>query len=91
MFGQTVTASADLMRQFRNRAHRAARKSAIGMDWRWTPACGVVPFDYKDKSFVNALQWAIGLELFLLIEDPWRVFLTTDHPNGGAVHDLSRI
>jgi formylmethanofuran dehydrogenase subunit A len=31
---------------------------------------------------VNALQWAIGLELFLLIKDPWRVFLTTDHPNG---------
>jgi formylmethanofuran dehydrogenase subunit A len=41
-----------------------------------------VPFRYKDKSFVNALQWAIGLELFLLIEDPWRVALTTDHPNG---------
>ena len=29
------------------------------------------------------MQWAIGLELFLLIDDPWRVFLTTDHPNGG--------
>ena len=24
----------------------------------------------------------IGLELFLLIDDPWRVFFTTDHPNG---------
>ena len=23
------------------------------------------------------------------INDPWRVFLTTDHPNGGAVHQLS--
>ena len=44
--------------------------------------CGLVPFRYRDKNFVNALQWAIGLELFLLIEDPWRVFLTTDHPNG---------
>jgi formylmethanofuran dehydrogenase subunit A len=29
------------------------------------------------------LQWAIGLELFLRIQDPTRVFLTTDHPNGG--------
>jgi formylmethanofuran dehydrogenase subunit A len=28
------------------------------------------------------LQWAIGLEIFLLVEDPWRIFLTTDHPNG---------
>ena len=32
--------------------------------------------------FVNALQWAIGLEIFLLTDDPWRIFLTTDHPNG---------
>ena len=31
---------------------------------------------------LNALQWTIGLETFLLIDDPWRVFLTTDHPNG---------
>jgi formylmethanofuran dehydrogenase subunit A len=32
---------------------------------------------------VNALQWVIGLEIFLLVTDPWRVVLTTDHPNGG--------
>jgi formylmethanofuran dehydrogenase subunit A len=30
------------------------------------------------------VQWAVGLELLLLIEDPWRVFLTTDHPNGAC-------
>ena len=46
--------------------------------------CGIVPFEYHDKNYVNALQWAIGLELFLLIKDPWRVYLTTDHPNGAA-------
>jgi formylmethanofuran dehydrogenase subunit A len=28
------------------------------------------------------VQWAAGLELFLLIADPSRVFFTTDHPNG---------
>jgi formylmethanofuran dehydrogenase subunit A len=33
---------------------------------------------------VNAVQWAVGLELLLLIDDPWRVYLTTDHPNGGG-------
>jgi len=33
---------------------------------------------------VNAVQWAVGLELLLLIDDPWRIFLTTDHPNGGC-------
>ena len=44
---------------------------------------GIVPLTYRAKSKINVLQWAIGLELFLLIDDPWRVFLTTDHPNGG--------
>jgi formylmethanofuran dehydrogenase subunit A len=44
--------------------------------------CGVVPFRYREQSYVNALQWTIGLELFLQVRDPWRVVLTTDHPNG---------
>ena len=52
------------------------------MDIECDAGCGVVPFKYQDQSFVNALQWAIGLEIFLLAEDPWKVFLTTDHPNG---------
>ena len=32
---------------------------------------------------MGATQWLICLELFLLIDNPWQVFLTTDHPNGG--------
>jgi formylmethanofuran dehydrogenase subunit A len=39
---------------------------------------------YKGSKLVNAIQWAVGLELLLLIDDPWRVFLTTDHPNGAC-------
>jgi hypothetical protein len=31
---------------------------------------------------VHGLQWTVGLELFLRMPDPSRVFLTTDHPNG---------
>src|SRR6185437_9677967 len=46
--------------------------------------CGIVPITYREKSFVHALQWAIGLEWFLLVKDPWRVALTTDHPNGAS-------
>ena len=52
------------------------------MDIECDAGCGVLPFHYRDQNLVNALQWCVGLELFLLIEDPWRVFLTTDHPNG---------
>ncbi len=44
---------------------------------------GVVPYDFRPKNPVNALQWAIGLEFFLLIKDPLRVHVTTDHPNAG--------
>jgi formylmethanofuran dehydrogenase subunit A len=32
---------------------------------------------------VHGLQWTIGLELFLRVQDASRIFLTTDHPNGG--------
>lgn len=81
MFGQTVTASGDSMAQHRNARFADPRKFVV-MDIECDAGCGVVPFRYRDKNFVNALQWAIGLELFLLVRDPWRVFLTTDHPNG---------
>jgi formylmethanofuran dehydrogenase subunit A len=46
--------------------------------------CGVAPIEYKQKNLVHALQWAIGLEWFLLVQDPWRVAMSTDHPNGGS-------
>ena len=81
MFGQTVTASGDSMRQYLGHWNADPMKWVV-MDIECDAGCGVVPFNYRDKSFVNALQWAIGLELFLEIKDPWRVFLTTDHPNG---------
>ncbi|HUN92502.1 MAG TPA: formylmethanofuran dehydrogenase subunit A [Burkholderiaceae bacterium] len=81
MFGQTVTMSGDSMSQWRNAGLGRPNKSVV-MDIECDAGCGVVPFRYRDRSFVNALQWAIGLEIFLLVRDPWRVFLTTDHPNG---------
>lgn len=81
MFGQTVTESGDNMRQYAGSAF-AHPKKWVGMDIECEAGCGVVPFRYRDKNFVNALQWAIGLEMFLLVDDPWRIFLTTDHPNG---------
>lgn len=81
LFGQTVTASGDTMGQHRNHRHASPDKWVV-MDIECDAGCGVVPFKYRDRNFVNALQWAIGLELFLRVTDPWRIFLTTDHPNG---------
>ncbi len=81
LFGQTVTASGDNMMQYAGHWHANPKKWVI-MDIECDAGCGVVPFRYRDKNYVNALQWAIGLEMFLLVNDPWRIFLTTDHPNG---------
>jgi formylmethanofuran dehydrogenase subunit A len=82
VFGPTMTVSGDTQAQFRVR-RLADPDTWISMDIECDGGCGVVPLRYRDSSFVNALQWTIGLELFLLVDDPWRVFLTTDHPNGG--------
>lgn len=81
MFGQTITASGDNMHQYDNH-HHANPNKWVCMDIECDAGCGLIPFKYRNQNFVNALQWAIGLETFLLVEDPWRIFLTTDHPNG---------
>jgi formylmethanofuran dehydrogenase subunit A len=80
MFGQTVTVSLDVLRQFNGSRNARPNKSVI-FDGDANGG-GIVPYDYRRADFYNAVQWACGLELFLLIEDPWRVFFTTDHPNG---------
>jgi formylmethanofuran dehydrogenase subunit A len=80
MFRQTVTISADVLRQF-NGSVMANPKKSIIHDGDGNGG-GIVPYLYRENDFANAVQWACGLELFLLIDDPWRVFFTTDHPNG---------
>jgi formylmethanofuran dehydrogenase subunit A len=90
VFGATMTESGDTQAQFRNRRHAVPDKW-ISMDIECDGGCGLVPFRYRDRNFVNALQWAIGLELFLLVKDPWRIFLTTDHPNGGPFTSYPQI
>ncbi len=80
MFKPTVTISSDILRQFEARKHAFPKKYIISE--AEDGGGGIVPYEYKMKNFVNSLQWIIGLELFLLIDDPWRVYLTTDHPNG---------
>jgi formylmethanofuran dehydrogenase subunit A len=80
MFRQTVTISADVLRQFNGSAMASPRKSIIH-DGDGNGG-GIVPYLYRENDFANAVQWACGLELFLLIDDPWRIFFTTDHPNG---------
>jgi len=76
-----VTISGDVMRQFNARNVANPKRSVIA-DIECEGGGGVMPYQYQAINFVNTLQWAIGLELFLLVDDPWRVFFTTDSPNG---------
>ena len=81
MFGPATTMTAD--------AQISAVLRDLGAD-KWLnhdteveTGCGIVPYTYRSRNYVHALQWGIGLELFLL-GDPWQVMLSTDHPNGGS-------
>jgi formylmethanofuran dehydrogenase subunit A len=53
-------------------------------DTEMESGCGIAPIKYRNKSLVHSLQWAIGLEWYLQVQDPWRVVMSTDHPNGGS-------
>ncbi len=82
LFGNTVTITAD--GPWQHLLYQLTGKKWANLDVENETGCGVVPYAYKPGSPANAVQWAVGLELLLLINDPWRVFLTTDHPNGAA-------
>ena len=80
MFKPTVTISSDILRQYEARNNANPKKWIINEVE--DGGGGIVPYEYKSKNFVNSLQWLIGLEIFLMIKDPSKVFFTTDHPNG---------
>ncbi|HEX3149555.1 MAG TPA: formylmethanofuran dehydrogenase subunit A [Gemmataceae bacterium] len=82
LFGNTVTITAD--GPWQHLLYQLTGRKWANLDVENETGCGVVPYVYKEKNLVNAVQWAVGLELLLLINDPWRVYLTTDHPNGAA-------
>jgi formylmethanofuran dehydrogenase subunit A len=82
LFGNTVTVTAD--GPWQHLLYELTGRKWGNLDVENETGCGVVPYVYREKNLVNAVQWAVGLELLLLIDDPWRVSLTTDHPNGAA-------
>ncbi|MBY0514161.1 MAG: formylmethanofuran dehydrogenase subunit A [Gemmataceae bacterium] len=82
LFGNTVTITAD--GPWQHLLYQLTGKKWANLDVENETGCGVVPYAYKPGSPANAVQWAVGLELLLLINDPWRIYLTTDHPNGAA-------
>jgi formylmethanofuran dehydrogenase subunit A len=82
LFGETTSMTGDGPLGYY--LHRVTGRKWVNADTEMEAGCGIVPITYKEKSFVHALQWAIGLEWYLLVKDPWRVAMSTDHPNGGS-------
>ncbi len=82
MFGPATTMTADA--ELSARLADLSGGTWVNADAEVETGCGIVPYTYRAGNYVHALQWAIGLELFLLSADPWRIVLSTDHPNGGS-------
>jgi len=80
VFGHATTMTADSPFQFA--LHRLVHMKWINKDVELETGSGIVPIVYRPKNPVNAVQWAIGLELGLLI-DPDKVTVSTDYPNAG--------
>lgn len=82
MFGKSTIMTADAPLAYLLRGFKKGKW--VNADTECESGCGILPFSYQEHVFMHTLQWAIGLELFLMSEDPWRVLLSTDHPNGGS-------
>ncbi len=81
IFTDTTTMTAD--GPFQYALYGLTGNKWVNHDVETETSSGIVPFHYRRKSYVHTIQWSIGLELALLIKDPWKIFMTTDHPNGG--------
>jgi formylmethanofuran dehydrogenase subunit A len=89
MFGKSTSMTADAPLAYM--IARFGGTKWVNADTENESGCGIAPFTYQDKVYTHALQWAIGLELFLLSEDPWRMVFSTDHPNGGSFMSYPRL
>lgn len=89
IFTNTTTMTADGPFQFI--LYQLSGNKWVNNDVETETSSGIVPFQYKRKNYVNAVQWTIGLELALQIKDPWKILLTTDHPNAGPFTAYPRI
>jgi formylmethanofuran dehydrogenase subunit A len=89
MFGAATTLTADAAVEYL--LHKSSGRKWVNVDVELETGCGIVPHAYAEKAAVSTLQWVVGLELFLLSADPWRVVLSTDHPNGGSFMSYPRL
>ncbi|HXX39480.1 MAG TPA: formylmethanofuran dehydrogenase subunit A [bacterium] len=81
LFGPAVTITGD--GPWEHLLYQVTGHKWSNLDQENEEGCGIIPYVYREKNLVNAVQWAVGLEILLLVRNPWQIFLSTDHPNGG--------
>ncbi len=91
MFGPACTLTADGALEYMLHTSAGGGGRWTNVDIELETGCGIVPYTYREKAAVSALQWVVGLELFLLSPDPWQLVLSTDHPNGGSFVSYPRL
>jgi formylmethanofuran dehydrogenase subunit A len=89
IFTDTTTMTAD--GPFEYTLYELSGHKWVNGDVETETSGGIIPFHYKRNNAVNATQWSIALELALMIDDPWKIFMTTDHPNGGPFFAYPKI
>ncbi len=89
IFTDTTTMTAD--GPFQYTLYGLTGNKWVNHDVETETSGGVVPFRYRRKNLVHAIQWSIGLELALLVQNPWMIFMTTDHPNAGPFTSYPRV
>jgi formylmethanofuran dehydrogenase subunit A len=89
IFTDTTTMTAD--GPFQYTLYELTGNKWVNHDVETETSSGIVPFRYRRKSYVHAIQWSIGLELALLVKNAWKTFMTTDHPNAGPFTFYPRI
>ena len=89
IFTDTTTMTAD--GPFEYTLYQLSGHKWVNSDVETETSGGIIPFHYKRNNVVNATQWSIALELALMVDDPWKFFMTTDHPNGGPFTSYPKI
>ncbi|MGW8289328.1 MAG: formylmethanofuran dehydrogenase subunit A, partial [Candidatus Bathyarchaeia archaeon] len=89
IFTDTTTMTADGPFEFT--LYQLSGHKWVNSDVETETSGGIIPMHYKRTSAVNATQWSIGLELALMVKDPWKIFMTTDHPNAGPFFKYPKI
>jgi formylmethanofuran dehydrogenase subunit A len=89
IFGDATTMTAD--GPWQHRLSKLTGNKWYNSDVELEAGAGIVPYVFRKRSLANSIQWAIGLEVALLIKSPWKVYLTTDHPNAGPFYHYPKV